>query len=340
VTSKEHDSVFELQRYEALHGGDAILHHAFRWALYFPEHAMKSLPETADWDDVRVLLAVLKHGSFRHAARTLRVQQSTISRRIASLEHALGGVLFDRTASGPKPTELARSLAPHAERMSLQWGALLAQSRAGESVSGRVAISLASSFAVHVFIPFLIPRLRALHPGLHVDLHVDERAANLADRDAEIALRFFKPKHGDVTAKRVARLETAILVSRSRSMSLRSPAVPQALDWIVLDLSPAPTPDMTLLHAFSGLEPVMRTNMHLAQIEAVRAGLGVALLPRALCRILPDLVVLDVSELSLPVIDLWLVAPSRLAKAPRVRALWDFLASSLRDLESGKLFAS
>ncbi|HRC58266.1 MAG TPA: LysR family transcriptional regulator, partial [Kofleriaceae bacterium] len=68
---------------------------------------MHTLPLPARWDDIRVLLAVLREDSFSGAATTLAVEQSTVSRRIAALESALGAALFERTPSGPRATELS-----------------------------------------------------------------------------------------------------------------------------------------------------------------------------------------------------------------------------------------
>ena len=77
----------------------------------------------------------------------------------------------------------------------------------------------------------------------------------------------------------------------------------------------------------------MRTNSHLAQIEAVRAGLGVALLARAIRQLDPALVELDLGLPPGPTLELWLVTPRTLAQVPRVRAVWDFLAQRLQSLE-------
>jgi DNA-binding transcriptional LysR family regulator len=173
---------------------------------------------------------------------------------------------------------------------------------------------------------------------VRLDLVVDERAAKLSEREAEIAVRFFKPTEGALLAKRVATLATAVLANRAYAASREARV--EALDWTVLDLSPARTLDAELLARFPDVEPIMRTNMHLAQIEAVRGGLGVGLLPGALCQLLPDLVEIVIPRLTLPRVELWLVTPEALGKSARIRAVWDLLAESLLELESGRLLAS
>lgn len=293
---------------------------------------MHGLPFPARWDDVRVLLAVLREGSFSGAAQLLSVEQSTVSRRIAALETALGSPLFDRTAAGPRPTELALRLLPQAERMEAELTKLVDLSAEDGEVRGRVRLALASSFAVQVVVPFLLPELRRLHPHLRVDLVVDERAADLGHREAEIAVRFFRPTQGDNLVKRVARLPTAVL-GHERYLRGRTPTLSN-LDWIVFDLPGASTPDGDFLAAHApAIEPAMRTNSHLVQVEAVRSGLGVALLVRAICAIDPGLVELSLPLPAGPELSLWLVTPRSLSTVPRVRAVWEFLEERLSGLE-------
>lgn len=283
------------------------------------------------WDDLRVLLAVLRAGSFSGAADALRVEQSTVSRRIAALEAALQGSLFDRAANGPRATELALSLRVHAERVEAEVLSLLDQASAQRgAIQGRVRLALTESFAVHVIIPHVLKGLRALYPDLHVDLVVGEHAVDLAQREADLALRFFRPREGDLVTKRVAALETAVIGHQSY-LSTRA-LTPDTLDWITLDLPHGPAADSAHVTSHVEREPVLRTNGYLAQVEAVRAGLGVALLARLVLQLDPELMAIDVGLPKGPALELWLVAPSSLIRLPRVRAVWDFLDTHLSAL--------
>jgi DNA-binding transcriptional LysR family regulator len=304
-----------------------------------------TLPLPARWDDIRVLLAVLREGSFSGAAVALAVEQSTVSRRVAALEAALGAVLFDRTPAGPRATELALRLRPAAERMEAELSALIDLSASmTEQIEGRVRLAVTSSFAVQIFLPFVLPALRTQYPALHVDLIVDERAADLVQREADLALRFFRPTEGDLLARRIAQLPTAALAHRSYAEG--RPRLAAALDWIVMELGGGQTPggapinasfDAAYLAAHAKVTPMMFSTSHLVQIEAVRAGLGVAMLVRALRQLYPELVELELGLPPGPVIELWLVAPRTLAEVPRVRAVWDFLATGLGALEGVEL---
>jgi DNA-binding transcriptional LysR family regulator len=297
-------------------------------------HAAMHTPlDSTRWDDLKVLLAVLREGSFSGAADVLRVEQSTVSRRIAALEAALQGTLFDRAASGPRPTELAVGLRAHAERIEAEVLALLDQASAQRgAIAGRVRVALTESFAVHVIIPHVLKELHALYPDLYVDLVVGERAADLTQREADLALRFFRPREGDLVTKRVATLETAVIGHRDY-LAART-LTPDALDWIVLDLAQGPHSDSAHVASNINIEPRIRTNGHLAQVEAVRAGLGVALLARSVLHIDPNLMAIDVGFPPSPALELWLAAPSSLIRLPRVRALWDFLDARMSLLQA------
>jgi DNA-binding transcriptional LysR family regulator len=91
--------------------------------------------------------------------------------------------------------------------------------------------------------------------------------------------------------------------------------------------------DLTHVSTHVSKEPSLRTNGHLAQVEAVRAGLGVALLARSVLRLDPDLMAIDVGMPKGPPVELWLVAPSSVIRLPRVRAVWDFLDARLSELQ-------
>jgi DNA-binding transcriptional LysR family regulator len=285
------------------------------------------------WDELRVLLGVLREGSFSAAAVALGIEQSTVSRRIAALEQTLGSALFDRLRSGPRPTALATSLRERLERVEAEVHGVLDGVRAHEpEARGRVRLALTESLAVHVVIPRIIAPLRAKHPHLEVDLLTSDLAADLGRREADIALRFFRPTSDDLVAKRIARLRTAVLAHRDYPRVSR-PA--RELDWIALEIPGLPSREEAFLAEHVQVVPMMRTNGYLAQVEAVRAGLGVALLARSLLLLDPSLVMLDLGLPEGPSLDLWLTCPKSLRDVPRVDAVWRALASERAVLEMG-----
>src|SRR5512142_2896557 len=114
-----------------------------------------------DWQDLRFLLAIQRAGSLTAAAARLRVNQSTVSRRLATLEGAIGARLFERTPGGLRPTATADRIATRAERLeeeALAIGRLL--SGAGQTrVEGVVRVTATEGLGVHL----VAPALRELH---------------------------------------------------------------------------------------------------------------------------------------------------------------------------------
>ncbi len=297
-------------------------------------HAIMHEPsESLRWDDISVLLAVLREGSFTAAAHSLGVEQSTVSRRIAALERALAASLFDRLATGPRPTDLAERLRVHAERVEAEVHALADLASGHErEIRGRVRVALNESLAVQVVIPRLLAELRALHPHLDVDLVTSDHSADLGRREADIAVRFYRPTTGDLIARRVATMRTAVLAHRDypkrRKRSL------DALDWIAFSVPGLRTGEDEFFEKVLRCEPRMRVTSHLAQVEAVRAGLGVALLTRSLLRFDPNLVALPLDLEGAPTIEVWLVTPRTLRSIPRVDAVFRFFETKLASLEA------
>ena len=280
-----------------------------------------------------MFLAVLRAGSFSGAAEALGVEQSTVSRRIANLEHELGQPLFDRTPLGPRPSSLAERMREHAERLGTEVQAI-ADLAAGDAVEveGRVRLALTESFAAHVFLPQLYGELRCRYPRLELDLLCSTATADLGRREADLAVRFYRPLQGDLITQRVASLKTAVLATRAYVEA--HGAEPEALDWIVLDLGERQSADAAYVANHVKRPVSMRTNSHLAQVEAVRAGAGVALLARAHLALDPELTVLSLDLPEGASVDVWLAAPRGLRATPNVNAVWEFLVQSLRSLEA------
>ncbi len=285
------------------------------------------------WDDIQLLLKAARAGSFTQAANQLGIEQSTVSRRIAGLEEQLGAQLFERHPGGPGRrllTPLGERLVRHAETVEASVLAFTDEARGHETdVKGRVKVALTESLAVHVVIPTLIGPLRRAHPGLTVELVSSHAASDLSHRDAEIATRFFRPPSGDLISKRVARLSTAVL---ARPEFAHTPA--SKLPWISCELAGIATPERAWYERHVAREPALVTNTYVAQLEAVRAGLGAALLTRSVRLLDPGLEELDLGLPRGPELSLWLTTPRALRRVPRIRAVWDALEPALRALDS------
>ena len=157
--------------------------------MLLPRYSKLYNPYMFEWSDLRHFLAIARSGSTLAAARSLRVSQPTVVRRIAALEEALGLSLFDRRPSGYRLTEAGLTLVERSERVEAAAKAVhdaaLSQVR---EISGTVRISLFEIFGVTV-LPPLLRELRETHPQIRVDVDLSDVVRDLEVGEADIALR-------------------------------------------------------------------------------------------------------------------------------------------------------
>ncbi|MCP4448565.1 MAG: LysR family transcriptional regulator [Myxococcales bacterium] len=286
-----------------------------------------------NWDLLRDFLALCREGSVTRAAKVLGVRQSTVSRRLIELEEALGVQLFFRVSSGVEPTEAALALVPDAE-MAEQSIASLRRTALGESdeVRGLVRVATSPGLAQRAILPTLSELYQA-HPGLRIDIITGLRTLDLSRSEADIALRFVKPSSGDLIAKPVADLHLAVLAHRDYRKKRRTKKV-KKLDWIGLDSHLALASEFAWMQRHVPVQPRFLTNDYTLQLEAIRHGLGVALLPRSLCNTLPELVEVSLDLPMPPPMRLWLVMHRNLRLVSKFSAVWSFLQAKCATLSA------
>lgn len=285
-----------------------------------------------NWDDLRFVAAVARHGSLLAASRELEVEHTTVGRRIDAAERALGAKLFSRTTSGLTLTLEGQRLLGPLDRVEQAVNALARQASADErEPRGNVRVTAPESFAI----AWLAPRLAAFaraHPGLRVDLDPTGRPLDLGRREAEIALRFFRSKQQDLFVRRVGDVRQGLYATRGylRSRPVRG----HELAGHLLLADPAGTPEAQWLDALArGTKPILTSPLALALLPPARAGIGIALLPRYLGDAEPTLVYLPMPDE--PESPLWLTVHRDLRATPRVRAVLDFLGAELTGLRTG-----
>jgi len=144
---------------------------------------------TLDWNDLRYFLAVAREGSTLAAGRTLRVSQTTVARRVAALENAIGFPLFDKRQAGYVLNDVGQDLIERAEQVELA-ARQFEDSASGRSreISGTVCLTTHEMIAVTL----LVPILRELHeryPEIVIQIDTREQLLDLGAGEADIALR-------------------------------------------------------------------------------------------------------------------------------------------------------
>lgn len=282
------------------------------------------------WEDQQAFLAVLEERSLSGAARRLGVSHATARSRIATLEAALGAVLFTRSANGLTPTEQARALEGPARAMALasEHFIRLAAAPPGE-VAGVVRISVPEFVGVEV-IPPMLKTLRDAHPAIQVELSLSNAPADLLAQEVDVAVRTVRPVQDALVARKAAVIPLGLFASDAYLRARGTPASRADLarhDLIGPDRARADLAFAEALGpAFDRGRLALRTDSHPAQFAAARAGLGIAVaqVPAGareptLRRVLPEWVAAR--------LETWIVTHESLRRVPRIRAVMDVLAA-------------
>lgn len=287
-----------------------------------PTHLLSRL----DWDDLRFFAELARSGSLSAAARNLKVQHSTVARRVSTLEEQIGVRLFERLSGGWALTSDGEAMAERVGRIEDDIFALdsFVRGRSG-ALTGTVRVSAPPGFAAW----FLMPRLGVLHerhPGIELELAGEIREANLTRREADLALRVGRPERGPFVVRRLAVFPLGMFARRDYVER-----VPEA-DWTLLGLSEELEESTTQrwLRRYAAGRPIaIRSNDMSCLFAAVRAGMGVAVLPPYLASLAPELVCVepgsDASRL-----ELWLVVHADVRRSPSVRAVMDLIVEIVR----------
>jgi DNA-binding transcriptional LysR family regulator len=280
------------------------------------------------WDDLRVFLAVARGGSYKAAARALGVNPTTIARRLAALETALGQRLFERSPERLSPTPAGRALLARAERVEVEMQALSRELTGAETqLAGPLRVTATDGLAHYLLVPAL-GALLSEHPGLSLDLRIDSRLSDLSRHEADVALRLVRPREPSLVARPLGRLRFGLYASASyleRRGTPKSRAALAAHAWVGFSAGDAPLPQLAWLRrAVPGARYVLRVTTTTAQALACAEGLGLALLPTFTAEREPRLRPL-LPRLACPSRELWLVYHADLRANPRVAAFTSWL---------------
>jgi len=277
-----------------------------------------------NWDDLKVLLALSREGSTRKAASKMGVSNTTVMRRLESLEEHIGGKLFNRTPDGYKPTALADQLLPTAITVEQTLVEAERQVSGKDSeLSGRVKLSLPAVPVTHI--SESVAEFALKYPRIELDIAISDEPVDLARREADIAVRGLpkdKRPPKDIVGIKIGRISLGYYVHKellSEAARGQRQLTCIRASHTVLNLGDLPAPETLGLesrHLIDGLTPRM---------VAVTHKLGVAALPCFLARQHPDLILLP-GVPSAHWGHTWLLHHKDLRQSARIRALFQHLA--------------
>ncbi|MBO6885441.1 MAG: LysR family transcriptional regulator [Marivita sp.] len=287
---------------------------------------------TFDWNRVRAFLVTAEEGSLSAAARALGLAQPTLSRQVDALQTELGVVLFERFGRGLELTPAGADLIAHARKMG-EAAMSLSIAAYGQSdvVSGLVTISASDAYAGLV-LPPILKRLREQEPSITLRIVADNQATDLMRREADIALRNFRPKEPDLVARRLA--DAGANFFAAQAYIDRFGVINSDTDWANAQLIvPGPAEGFVSVMQSMGL-PLTQASVayectsYLAMWEMVRQGLGVGEIDVRIGDADPSVsrVAPTVQDLPFPI---WLTAHRDILSNRRLRLVYDFLADAL-----------
>lgn len=285
-----------------------------------------------DWNLARAFLVTVEEGSLSAAARALGKSQPTLSRQITALEKEMGVVLFERVGLGLELTPAGVDLFDHVNAMGKAATSFsLTAKGKSQTLEGDVCISASDVYAVF-YLPAIVTIIRQQHPKINIEIVATDKSSDLRRREADIALRNFRPTQPDLISRKIKDVNARLYASPGYLRTIGNPQNNDELsnaDFINFDNS-----GMLLewlnnlgLNLSKSNFPILSEN-HIVHWELVKQGLGIGIMPEAIGDAEPAVV--RVME-HFPAIEfpIWLTTHRELNHSRRVRAVYDILASKL-----------
>ena len=285
-----------------------------------------------DWNRARAFLVTVEEGSLSAAARALNMTQPTLSRQVAALEQELGSVLFERAGQGLILTSSGLALIEHVRAMGNAASQLsLAANGQSQLIEGTICIS-ASEVHSAFWLPPIIAKLRQLEPKIDIEIIASNQVSDLRRREADIAIRNFRPTQPDLIAKKIKDVNARLYATPQYIQQLGKLEYPEDLnsaDFISIDGTGMYQDGLNSLGLTLTKKnfPILTEN-YITHWQLVKQGLGIGIMPENIGDSEP--LVQQVLP-TLPAIEfpIWLTTHRELNTSRRVRIVFDLLAKEL-----------
>lgn len=284
-----------------------------------------------DWNRARAFLVTAEEGSLSAAARALGMTQPTVGRQVSALEEELDVVLFERVGRGLTLTPSGLELLEHVKAMGEAAGRVsLTASGHSQSIDGTICITAGEAISA-VLLPPAIATLRREHPGIRVELIASNATSDLRKREADIAIRSFRPTQPDLVARKIKDVPALLYAAPSYLERIAPIAADDDLARAELIGFDNTEMLMNVLNQ-NGLRLTpdnfpMITGNHLVQWELVKHGLGIGLMQSDIGDAEPmvERVPVDLQIM----VPMWLTAHREVNTSRRVRVVFELLYERL-----------
>lgn len=294
------------------------------------------MPHPLDWDKLRVFHACAQYGSFTRAAEQLKITQSAISRQISNLEYNLKLQLFTRHARGLILTEQGEALYKMTHNIIVQLQDVQeVLTDIKNQPRGNLRITAPVGFGTHWIINHLTD-FQKLYKEITLDLLLDDTELDLSRREADAAIRLYRPQQSDIIHRWLFDIKLHIYASVNY---IKQYGIPRSLEdlqnhFIISYGERVPTIIRNinwLENTFANLKPRLTVNNIWAIKTAVKKNVGLAVLPDYLVHDSDDLVAILLNETKIPVFPTYFCYHESLKHSARVRVFSDFIFAKSKE---------
>ena len=290
-----------------------------------------------DWDNLRFFLAIARQGNLSAAAKELQVAQSTVGRRLTSLEADLGVRLLNRTPHGYVPTLAGQAVREQVERLEAEALAVERNIRGRDTrLSGLVRVTSAEAVVSHVLAP-CFAALHRQHPDIMVELTVEAHDLSLLMREADISVRLSRPTQHDLVVRRIGHLAFGFYASPAYLQLYGEPDFMAGCVGQHLVAQQNDVQEFAQIGWLAKSAPrariVMRTDSHEAAVSAALQGNGLVCLARFRADREVGLTRLP-TPTAIPKADVWLAFHRDNRVNARIRAVLGHITASIRSQAS------
>jgi len=280
------------------------------------------------WDDIVYFLEVARTRNLVRAAQKLKVDHTTVSRRVRELERCLNTTLFKRSKSGFALTETGLGLLQFAEGMESQANAIVEAVVGTEAAEAAGAVRIASMEGIgSMYLTQCIADFQNLHPSIQIELITDTRLLDMTRRDADIFISFFRPKGNRLSVKKIGEFNVFLYASSAYLSAKCMPTTLKGLEahWFIdfIDEHIAVKENRWLSDIFRPSHMTFRSTSLVSQYMAVSSGLGIAMLPSYVAAHNGDLV--PILPRYFAARDIWLSVHKDLLHVGRIKAVMNYL---------------
>lgn len=276
------------------------------------------------WDDMRYVLYVAKMGSYSAAAKELKVNHTTVARRVSTLEQVAGVKLFTHTPKGFVLTEEGQDILGDIEILHETTNRIARKFQGkNQSLVGTVNITMPHDIYLY-FLSNAISQLKNDYPDIIINISLGNSVHNISVRESDLAVRFTTSPPEDLVGQKVATLDNAIYGNKN-SVKNHDDSV-----GIIVWTDELEAPEWAI-ESFKHCHIVLRVDDLEGMHAAVKSGLGVALMPCYLPKILADSDVIHISNYDLvtPQWGLWVLNHVDVRTSKKVQVIRKYLIDSL-----------